>query len=151
EGTSRLKRAAQTSCQLVCKPLDATILDGVLEARMRPVFAIAIISLNAHRVLRDSHDIFRATKTRHITQARESRRDFVCHSHAAADENVEAFEASFVHDGHEAEIVREHIHIILRWNGKRDLELARQVCSAVERLFLCVAGTRRLLQEDLSI
>lgn len=60
-------------------------------------------------------------------------------AHAAADADVVAEQLAVVQDRDEAQVVGEHVHIVERRCGETDLELARQVTVAVDRLFF-VAG-----------
>ena len=78
----------------------------------------------------------------------------VGHAHAAADGDVPAGDlAVLVEDGDEAEIVREDVDVVRRRHRDHDLELARQVGLAVDRLdlLLLAAGDLLAVEPDLAI
>jgi len=74
-------------------------------------------------------------------------------AHAAAQGDVVAEDAALaIGDADEAQVVGEHVHIVGRRQREADLELARQVALAVDRLdFLAGTGHLLLVQPDLVI
>ncbi len=71
------------------------------------------------------------------------------HPHAAADDHIVADDLAALLDRDETEIVRENIDIVMRRQRNGDLELARHVGAAVDRLvFLDPPGDLLLLQPD---
>jgi hypothetical protein len=59
----------------------------------------------------------------------------VGHAHAAADGDVPAQDlAVAAHDGDEAQVVREHVDVVVGRDGDYGLELTRQVGTAVDGL-----------------
>jgi hypothetical protein len=74
----------------------------------------------------------------------------VRHAHAAADHDVVADDAIAFLDGDEAEIVGEHIDIVVRRQCHGDLEFARHVGAAVDRfVFLLLARVPFPIDPDL--
>jgi hypothetical protein len=70
-------------------------------------------------------------------------------AHAAADADVVADHRA-VDDAGEAQVVGEHVHVVDRRQGEADLELARQVALAVDRLVLLAAAAMRCSSSQIS-
>ena len=100
-----------------------------------------------HHLLGDLHRLIRTAEADHVAGPREGVGLAVRHAHAAADHDVVADDAAAFLDGDEPEIVREHVDVVVRRQRDRDLELARHVGAAVDRLVFRLA-TGDLLAVD---
>ncbi|KAJ2512809.1 hypothetical protein GGI11_004620 [Coemansia sp. RSA 2049] len=159
EGPGRLQRKAQTLRNLLAPPRQTVVVNGVLETRMLAVGAVAVIALHKHDGLGDSHGVFCCNEAQTRRQTRIRLGVVVCHAHAAADHDVVADNAlRVVENGNQSEVVGNNIDVVLGRNGNRNLELARQIRSAVQRLAignragLCGAASNKLVvQPDLVV
>ena len=78
---------------------------------------------------------FVSQKPKKLGGARIGFRLAVRHAHAAADRDIPARDLSgCVDDGDEAEIVGENVDVVRRRHRDDDLEFARQISPAVDRL-----------------
>ena len=98
---------------------------------MLAVGAIAVVALHGHDLLGHVHRVLRLAEADHVAGARIGLRLAVGHPHAAADHHVVADDSAALHDRDEAEVVREHIDIVVRRQRDGDLEFARQIGAAV--------------------
>ena len=128
------KRVAEPVFDFAAKPVQAAILDRVLESRVSAVNAVAEVALRGDDFLGDIGHLPRRAKAEHIRQAREGCLLAVAHPHAAAGGDCVADDSVVLDDGDEAEVVREHIDVVARRDGDDNLEFARQVSLAVDRL-----------------
>ena len=128
------KRVAEPVFDFAAKPVQAAILDRVLESRVSAVNAVAEVALRGDDFLGDIGHLPRRAKAEHIRQAREGCLLAVAHPHAAAGGDCVADDLVVLDDGDEAEVVREHIDVVARRHGDDCLEFPRQVGLAVDRL-----------------
>ncbi len=117
---------------------------------MLAVGTIAVIALHGDDRLRHVHRVLRLAEADHVAGARIGFRLAMGHPHAAADHHVVADDSTALHDRDEAEIMGEHIDIVVRRQRDGDLEFARQVGAAEDRFVLdLAAGDLFLIQPDL--
>ncbi len=69
------------------------------------------------------------------------------HAHAAADHHVVADDAAGLLDRDEAQVVREHVDVVVRRQCDGDLELPRHIGAAVDR-FVFLLAARELFAVD---
>lgn len=101
---------------------------------MLAIGAVAEIAESGEHGFGDFDHVFRRDETNHIRQARESLRIAMAAAHAATDRDVVTDQTVIFHDGNEAEIVGENIHVVHRRNDEGDLKFARQISLAVQRI-----------------
>ena len=145
---------AGAALDLGAEGIEAAILDRVLEPRVLAVGAVAPVALHGDDRFGDRHRIFGRAEAHDIGGARISVRLAMGHAHAAADRDVPAGDvAVVVEDGDEAEIVREHVDVVRRRHRHHDLEFARQIGLAVDRLdhLVLAAGDAFAVEPDLAI
>ena len=63
-------------------------------------------------------------------------RTAVGRAQTAADGDVETFQLGLLYNGDQREVIRKHIHIVVRGNSDADLELPGKITILVERVFL---------------
>ncbi len=68
--------------------------------------------------------------------------------HAAADNNIIPHKRSALDNGDIREIMREHIHVILWRHSNRNLEFARQIGRAINRLGLRLRRHLFIIDKD---
>ena len=130
ERARRLERVAQALEQLGLEPVDAAIGDGVLEARVFAVGAIAEVALDHHHGLGHLEHLVGREEADDVREARKGLRLAVRGAEAAAHGEVEAeqlafLEAFLVEDGDEAQVLREDVDVVVRRHHDGGLELAR--------------------------
>ncbi|MNP53315.1 hypothetical protein D3C76_1477810 [compost metagenome] len=81
---------SQTPGQLVNKPIDAAVVDRILEPGMLPNRTVAVIPLNRHRLFRNIDDLLRRTEADHLGHLRIGLHVSVRHAHPTADCDVES-------------------------------------------------------------
>ena len=117
---------------------------------MLAVGAITVVALHGDDFLGDVDGVFRFAEADHVAGAGVGFRFAMGHAHAAADHHVVADDRAFLDDGDQRQIVGEHIDIVVRRQGDGDLELARQIGAAEDRLILDhTAGDLFFIQPDL--
>jgi hypothetical protein len=136
ERPRRRQRPAPPHRQLRRQPVHAAIVDRVLQPRMLPVGAVAVVALNRHHRLRHRRRLVGPAEADHPAELRVGRMHAMGHPHAAADGDGEAGQRAVLLDGDEAQVMRENIHIVVGRNRQRDLELPRQIGRSVERLLV---------------
>ena len=83
----------------------------------------------------DLHHVFGAAEAHDLGDARIGVGLAMGHAHAAADGHVPAGDvAGLIRDGDVAEVVREDVDVVRRRHRHHDLEFARQIGLAVDRL-----------------
>ena len=90
--------------------------------------------------------MLRAYEPDHIRQPRKGLGIPVRHPQPAAREQVVARELPVLGDHDEPDIIREHVDVVQRRDGKRDLELPRQVAVAVQRIHKARAASLLKIQ-----
>ena len=138
--------AAGTSRDLGAKPLDAVLFERVLESGPMAVVAIAEVALRGDDRLDDVGQILR----RHPGDRAAEHRirvvgPGVAHAHPAAGEHDEPGQLAgetLTQGRDDADVVGMDVDAVVAWPGDADLELARQVGVAVQRLHGAVGGRR---------
>ncbi|MNE95527.1 hypothetical protein D3C80_1936240 [compost metagenome] len=64
----------------------------------------------------------------------------VSHTHTSAYRHIKAFKLAFFDNRDIAQILREYIDVIRRWNSNADLEFTRQVDAAINWLLLFIVS-----------
>ena len=147
EGAGRTEPIAEAAFDFRAEPDDAAVLDGVFEAGVLAVGAVAVVALHEHDFLGDVHGLGDGAVTEEVGDTGEGFGLVVRHAEATADGDVEAgeFLAGGVGDGDEAEVVRVNVHVVARRDGDDGLEFAREIGGTVERLGLGLAtGNERV-------
>ena len=131
---------AEVFVELGENPFSAVIVHGVFEARVLAIGAVAEITLHQHHFFRDIDHLVHGAETDHIGEARIGLLVVVGGAHATADGDIETKEFAVLNDGDERKAVGEDVHVVGRRDGDGDLEFARQIGLAVDRLDLFLAG-----------
>ncbi len=147
ERPRRLEREALPARDLGDEPLEAAVLDRVLEAGALAHGAVAEVALRGEHGLGHREQLLGLEEADDVREARVRLGVAVRGAHAAADGEVEALQLAVLDDGDEAEVVREHVHVVDGRHDDRRLELARQVGRAVERLDLLFRARHLLAVE----
>ncbi|MCW0450427.1 hypothetical protein NB706_003261 [Xanthomonas sacchari] len=129
------------------------VVDGVLEARALAHRAVAQVALGGDHRGGDVEQLRAVDEADHVGHARVGLRIAMAGAHAAAEADVVAGQRAVgAEHADEAQIVGEHVHVVDRGQRETDLELARQVGVAVDRLvLLAAAGDLLLVQPDLVV
>src|SRR5690242_21580097 len=130
----RRQRAPQLALQLVSEPIEPAGIDEILEPRVAAIAAVAVIALHPDDGLRNLDDLVSPREGHGVGEPRVRVLLAVGPPHPAADEDVEPHEQVSRRDDEEAQIVRVHVAAVVVRKGERDLELARQIAGAVDRL-----------------
>ena len=93
------KRVAEPVFDFAAKPVQAAILDRVLESRVSAVNAVAEVALRGDDFLGDIGHLPRRAKAEHIREAREGCLLAVAHPHAAAGGDCVADDFFVLDDG----------------------------------------------------
>ena len=136
EAAGRAEHVAEAFLDLGAEPDDAAVGDGVFEAGVFAIGAVAVVALDEHDFFGDVHDLVGGAEAEDVGEARVGLDLVVRHAEAAADGDVEAeeFFAGLIGDGDEAEIVGVDVDVIARRDGDDGFKFARQVGRTVERL-----------------
>ena len=126
------------AADLGADPLDAALLDEVLQAGPVAVVAVAEVALRRDDGLDDVDDPIRRDPAERLGQQRVGVvLAGVGHAQAAADVDVVAGDVTGEAVGerrHQADVVGQHVDVVVARPGHGDLELAGQVDVAVDRL-----------------
>ena len=129
---------ADTRCDLGAEPLDAVLLERVLEPGPMAVVAIAEVALRGDDRLDDVGEILRWHPGDRPAEHRvRVVGPGVAHPHPAAGEHDEAGQLAgetLTQGGNDADVVRVDVDAVVARPGDADLELARQIGVAVQRL-----------------
>ena len=131
-------RPSGAGLDLGAEPVDAVLLERVLEAGPMPVVAVAEVALGGDDRLDDVGEVRR----RHPRDRAAEHRvrvvgPGVAHAHPAAGEHDEAGQLAgepLAQGRDDADVVRVDVDAVVTRPGDPDLELARQVGLAVQRL-----------------
>ena len=138
------------------KIVQPAILDGVFEACMLAVGAVAPVALRGDDRFGHRDGLIRGAETEHVRGARIGVRLAMGHAHASAGHHVPARHiADVVDDSDKAEIVGIEVHVVRRRHRDGDLEFPRQIGAAIDRLdhFIGLrrAGDLLAVEPDLAI
>ena len=127
-------------------PLDPSGLDQILQTCAVAVLAVAEVALCRHDRLDHVDDVFGLDPAERLRQERiRVLLAGVAHAEPAAHVDVEPGHRSgqpTVERRHDADVVGQHVDVVVARPGNGDLELARQVHVAVDRLGRPLAATR---------
>ena len=151
-GAGRLKLQAGSLFHLGSEPVDAAILDGVLQARMLAVGAVAEVALCCQHGLADGIHFVRGYESQDICETGESLRVAMTHSQSPADGHIVAEEFPVLGNRDEAEILGEDVDIVGGRNGEAGLEFAREIRFTIHRFALGFpSGDEFLVEVDLVV
>ena len=156
-GTGEFERArlaelpTETGFEFVFEPVHSAVLDGVFEARVLAVGAVAEIALHGENFFRHFDDFFAGKVTDHVGETRIGLGVAVRHAKAAADGEIVAEEFPVFPDGDETEVLRVDVDIVARRHGEAGFEFAREISFAVDGFFLLVVGDFFAVQPDLMV
>ena len=123
-----------------------------LKRAVLAVRAVAEVALHEHDFFGDLDHLLRRAEADDIGEARIGCLVAVGGPHAAADGDVETGEFAVFDDGDERQAVGEDIDIVRGRHRDGDLELARQIGLAVDRLdLLLAAGDFLVIEPDFVI
>src|SRR5690606_6492982 len=134
KGPCRQQRLAASARGLVEKPVVAEAVERVFEAGAMAILAIAEIALDAHHDFGELGGLRRGDEAERFGQTRIAVGAAVELAHAAANADIKADQRAVIDNSDEAEILPEHVDVVDRRNGKPDLEFARQIKVAIDRL-----------------
>ena len=112
------------------EPIQPQSVDGVFQPSMLAVGTVAVIALHGDDRFRHVHRVLRPAEADHVAGARIGLGLAMGHPHAAANHHVVADDPPRCDDRDEAQIVREHVDIVVRRQRDGDLELPRQIGAA---------------------
>src|SRR6202030_2846982 len=90
----RLELERHATLNLLSKPVEAAVRDRVLEPRMAPVRAVAVVALHRHDLARQVDDLVRLDEAERHSGRHERLRLVVRSPEASTNENVETAKAS---------------------------------------------------------
>ncbi len=151
EGAWTLQRKVEATLELRTEPVEPAIGDGVLEAGVLALAAIAEVALRRHDRLGNGEQAVRREEADEVREPGVGLRVAVRRAETAAHRQVEAGEATGLDDGDEAEVLREDVDVIDRRHGDRRLELARQVVRAEDLLRFLGRRDLRAVEPDLVV
>ena len=152
EGTRRLKLEADALLHFAAEPLDAAVLNRVLEAGVLAVGPVAEIALGGEDGGADLVHLVRGNEAEKISQTGEGLGVAVAHAESAANGHVVSREFPVFDDRDVTEVLGEDIDIVGGGDGEACLEFAREVGVAVHRLgFGFPSGDQFLIEEDLMV
>src|SRR5690606_41407984 len=122
----------------------------VCEAGAMAVLAIAEIALDAHHDFGELGGLRRDDESERFGQTRIAVGTTVELAHAAANADIETNQCAVIDNSDEAEILSEHVDIVNRWNGKPDLEFARQIKVAIDQIGRASCREREELGGDVA-
>ena len=147
-GRRRRQCAAQPLLHLRAEPVEAPIVQQILEARVPAVAAVAVVALHRQYRLGDLDHVFRCGKPQRIGESRVGDLLAVGHPQPPTDQHVESGNAVPVGDRQETQIVAVDVGAVVVRKRYRRLELARQIALAVDRIGL---GRRRPGRDRLAV
>mmetsp|Transcript_20738 Transcript_20738/g.48026 ORF Transcript_20738/g.48026 Transcript_20738/m.48026 type:complete len:489 (+) Transcript_20738:966-2432(+) len=132
----RLHLGAHVGLGELAELVHAEGVHQVLEARVRPHLAVAVVALGREDRLEALRDVLLVHVPEVVRHTREGGLLVVRAPHTAAHHHVVPHEGLAIlgHDHHQADVVDVDIHRVVARDGHRDLELAREVRAAVKRL-----------------
>mmetsp|Transcript_55592 Transcript_55592/g.149919 ORF Transcript_55592/g.149919 Transcript_55592/m.149919 type:complete len:458 (-) Transcript_55592:1068-2441(-) len=143
-GPGLLQLLAQDFLDLLAVELSSVVLDGVLDAGVLAVGAVAEVARHGHDGLADVLRVLRLAEADDIGQPRVRLLVVVGEAETATHRDVEAEQLVVLDDRDEATAVREDVDVVARRDGDGDLVLARQVGHAVDGLLLEGGGAEDL-------
>src|SRR5438876_3503420 len=134
EGPRRLELDPHPLLHFIAEPVNSTLGQNVLQARMLSVGAITEVAMDSHNRFGDRFQRLRREETDNVCQTWVGLRVAMGHSHAAAGQQIVADQFLPFRDNDEAKIIGENIDIIQRGNGKSRLKLAWQINFSIKRI-----------------
>ena len=113
----RREGAAELPLHLIAEPVQALLVDEILEPRVAPVAAVAVIALNLNDRLPNLHNLPRPDESQRVREPRVGVRLAVRTPHAAAHQHVEPCESVSSCNDQEAQVVRVHIAAVVVREG----------------------------------
>ena len=141
---TRFERFAEVFREPLAGPLLAVLGDHVFEACVAAIAAVAVITVQPHDGRRGVEQILGLDKGDRRREPRVGLRVVVGHPVPAAEQEIVPGETVALEQRHDRQIVGQHVDRVVLGDREADLEFARQIALAVERVRL-VVGTRVLL------
>ncbi len=141
---------AEIGLELGLRPFLAALGDEVFEPRMLAVGAVAVIAVQADDGGGGGEKIVGRDEGDRRGQARKGFRLVVRHAEPAAEGEIIALEHAVLEPRDDRKIVGQNVDRIVLRHGEPDLELARQIGGAVERVLLDT-GNLLAIEPDLVI
>src|SRR5690606_11419433 len=137
--------------QLLLEPIQALVIDGVLQACVLTLYAIAMITLQGYDAFGDGNHLFGRYEADQAAQPGISAVVSMGGAHTASYGYIKPEQHAIFHDGDQAEVLCEDVDVVGGWNGDTDLELAWQISVAVDRFFFWLAGDLLAIQPYLVV
>ena len=131
---ARPERFAEIFREALARPFFAVLGDDVFEAGMTTVAAIAMIAVQPHHRCGRFEKILRLDEGDRGGEPRIGLRIVVGHPVTAAEQEIVAGEVVPIEQRHDREVVGQDIDRVVLGDRETDLEFARQIALAVERV-----------------
>ena len=134
------ERFAEVFREPVAGPGLPVLGDHVFEPGMAAIAAVAMIAVQPHHRCRRVEQILRLDKGDRSGEAGVGLRVVVGHSVPAAEQEIVPGEPLALEQRHDRQIVGQHVDRVVLGDREADLEFARQIALAVERVGLVEAS-----------
>ena len=131
---ARPERFAEIFREALACPFFAILGDHVFEAGVTAVAAVAMIAVQPHHRCGGFEKILRLDEGHRGGEPRIGLRVVVGHPVTAAEQEIVAGEVVPFEQRHDREVVGQDIDRVVLGDGETDLEFARQIALAVERV-----------------
>jgi hypothetical protein len=142
---------AKPGFDLRLDPGQSLVVDRIFEARPGAIPSVAEIALDGHDRIDDREHLIGRHEADEVRQPRIGGGCLVGSAHAAADDDVEPFQALRPGYGDEAQVLGVDVNVIGRRDDEADLEFPRHVGLAVEGLLGFRPGQPLIAVPDLVI
>src|SRR5205809_6891204 len=119
----RRERTTELTLHLIAEPVEPLLVEEILEARMAPVAAVAVIALHLDHGLGHLPHLAGSGEAQRVGEPRIGVRFAVGAAHAAAHQHVESGEPISLCDYQEAQVVRVHVAELSSGNANASLNL----------------------------
>mmetsp|Transcript_18723 Transcript_18723/g.53670 ORF Transcript_18723/g.53670 Transcript_18723/m.53670 type:complete len:536 (+) Transcript_18723:854-2461(+) len=121
---------------LCAEPVDAVVVNRVLETRMLPVGSVTVVPLHGHDGGQYVFGVVGFAEAHDVGRPGEGGRVVVGRTHTATHRHREPLQLALLYNCDEAYAVCKHIDVVYRRYGNGDFEFAWEVCLAVQGLLL---------------
>mmetsp|Transcript_23812 Transcript_23812/g.52453 ORF Transcript_23812/g.52453 Transcript_23812/m.52453 type:complete len:763 (+) Transcript_23812:1026-3314(+) len=136
KGSGGLELGTQQVLHLSSVPINAVVVDGVLQACMLAVAPAPMVTLHRDDHLRHVFCLVLLDEPQHGPEPGKRRAIIVGVAQAPADDDVEALQLVVLNDSDEPNIVGVDVHVVVRGDSHSHLEFTGEVGPAVQRLLL---------------
>ena len=133
---ARFERLAEIFGEPLAGPLLPVLGDHVFEACMPPIATVAMVAVKAHDGRSSLEQILRLDKSDRGREPWVGLRVVVGHPVPAAEQEIVADQPVALEQRDDCQIVGQHVDRVVLGDREADLELARQIALAVERVGL---------------